>query len=87
MTDEDCAYAGLRKDVLHLTVRHTMGEYVRGAGYIHTQSIESIWALLKRQIIGIHHWVSPKHLQKYVDETTWRINRRDLKPSPRMNDY
>ena len=87
MTDEDCAYAGLRKDFLHLTVRHTMGEYVRGAGYIHTQSIESIWALLKRQIIGIHHWVSPKHLQKYVDETTWRINRRDLKPSPRMNDY
>jgi hypothetical protein len=59
---------------------------VRGAGVIHTQNIESVWAQLKRQIVGVHHWVSPKHLQKYVDEMTWRFNRREMSPSPRMND-
>jgi hypothetical protein len=41
---------------------------------------------LKRQIFGIHHWVSPKHLDRYVQEMTWRDNRRDLKVTPRMND-
>jgi transposase-like protein len=86
MTDEDRVFKSMHKDYLHLTVRHSIGEYVRGAGQIHTQTIESVWALLKRQIIGVHHWVSPKHLQRYVDEMTWRINRRDMKPSPRMND-
>jgi hypothetical protein len=86
MTDEDRVFRGLNKDYLHLTVRHSMGEYVRGSGVIHTQKIESVWALLKRQIVGTHHWVSPKHLQKYVDEMSWRFNRRDLDPSPRMND-
>ena len=86
MTDEDMAFAGLAEDYLHLAVRHSIGEYVRGAGVIHTNSIESVWAQLNRQIIGTHHWVSPKHLQKYVDEMSWRFNRRDLKPSPRMND-
>jgi transposase-like protein len=86
MTDEDVAFRGLKKDYLHLTVRHTMGEYVRGAGYIHVNSIESVWAQLKRQIIGVHHWVSSKHLQKYVDEMAWRFNRRDMKVTPRMND-
>lgn len=85
-TDEDRAFSGLGRDYLHLTVRHSIGEYVRGAGVILTQKIESVWALLKRQIIGVHHWVSPKHLQRYVDEMTWRFNRRDMKPSPRMND-
>lgn len=86
MTDEDRVFKGMHRDYLRLTVRHSIGEYVRGAGQIHTQTIESVWALLKRQIIGIHHWVSPKHLQRYVDEMAWRINRRDLEPSPRMND-
>ena len=43
-------------------------------------------ALLKRQIIGIHHWVSPKHLDRYVQEMTWRFNRRDMKVTARMND-
>lgn len=86
MTDEDRVFKGLKKDYMHLTVRHSMGEYVGDSGYIHTNTIESVWALLKRQIIGVHHWVSAKHLQRYVDEMTWRINRRDMKTAPRMND-
>lgn len=86
LTDEDMAFVGLDGDFNHLAVNHSAGEYVRLGGFVHTNNIEGVWALLKRQIIGIHHWVSPKHLQRYVDEMTWRYNRRDMKPSPRMND-
>ena len=86
LTDEDTSFVGLAKDYTHLAVNHSKGEYVRLGGFVHTNTIESVWAHLKRQIIGIHHWVSPKHLQRYVDEMTWRVNRRDMKVAPRMND-
>jgi transposase-like protein len=85
MTDEDRAFAGLAGDYYHHTVNHSKGEYVRHYT-IHTNGIEAVWALLKRQIIGIHHWVSPKYLNKYVDEMTWRYNRRDMSVGPRMNE-
>jgi hypothetical protein len=48
----------LGKDRTHLAVNHSAGEYVRLGGFVHTNTIESVWALLKRQIIGIHYWVS-----------------------------
>lgn len=85
MTDEDRAFAGLGRDYWHHTVNHSKGEYVRHQT-IHTNTIESVWALLRRQIVGIHHWVSPKHLNRYVDEMTWRFNRRDMSTENRMND-
>ena len=53
---------------------------------IHSNGIESVWALLKRQIIGIHHFVSAKHLGRYVDEMVWRYNRRDMDAPDRMNE-
>lgn len=85
MTDEDRAFRGLAADYFHHTVNHSAGEYARHYT-IHTNSIEAVWALLKRQIIGIHHWVSPKHLGRYVAEMTWRYNRRDLKVGSRMSE-
>lgn len=85
MTDEDRSFIGLEKNYLHHTVNHSAGEYVRHQ-VVHVNGIESVWALLKRQIIGVHHWVSPKHLQRYVSEMSWRFNRRDMKVTPRMND-
>lgn len=84
MTDEDRAFKGLRGEYVHHAVKHSLGEYVRDD--VHSNGIESVWALLKRQIIGIHHWVSEKHLGRYVDEMTWRFNRRDMQVGPRMND-
>ena len=42
MTDEDRVFRGLNKDYLHLTVRHSIGEYVRGAGVIHTQKSRAL---------------------------------------------
>lgn len=37
-------------------------------------------------IVGIHHWVSPKHLDRYVGEMTYRLNRRPLDRGERVND-
>jgi len=85
MTDEDRAFLGLDGHFNVHSVNHSAGEYVRH--YIHhTNSIESVWALLKRQIIGVHHWVSDKHLNRYVAEMTWRFNRRNHGVTDRMND-
>ncbi len=69
-TDEWIGYRGLNREFDHQTLRHSAGEYVRDAA--HTNSLEGFWSLLKRQIYGIHHWVSPKHLEQYVAEATWR---------------
>ncbi|WP_353004926.1 transposase [Mesorhizobium sp. M0976] len=54
LTDEDRAFIGLSGDHLHHTINHSQGEYVRHHT-IHANSIEAVWALLKRQIVGIHH--------------------------------
>ncbi|HET9161556.1 MAG TPA: IS1595 family transposase, partial [Caulobacteraceae bacterium] len=82
-TDEARAYQHLHMGYDHQTVRHSAGEYVRGDA--HTNTIESVWALLQRQIMGIHHWVSPKHLDQYVAEMTFRFNRRELDKADRVN--
>jgi transposase-like protein len=83
-TDEAGAYRGLEGVYDHYTVNHSAGEYVHDY-HAHTNTIESVWALLKRQIIGIHHWVSPKHLSRYVDEMPWRYNRRDMAEGARVD--
>jgi transposase-like protein len=83
VTDEHLAYRNMTGYPTHKMVRHTAGQYVIGDA--HTNSIESVWALLKRQIVGIHHYVSPKHLAQYVGEMTWRFNRRELTVTERMN--
>lgn len=84
LTDEHGSFVGLARDYIHETVNHSAGEYVRKF-YVHTNGIESVWALLKRQIIGIHHYVSPKHLSRYLDEMTWRFNRREFADGVRLN--
>ena len=71
-TDEHKGYAGL-KNYKRGSVRHSRGEYVR-AGEIHTNSAESMWALLKRSIHGTWHHVSVKHLARYTSECTFRLN-------------
>ncbi len=61
----------------HETVNHTAGEYSRDG--VSTNGIESVWAVLKRGIHGVYHQVSPKHLRRYVDEFTFRLNDGNVK--------
>ena len=58
----------------HKTVNHSAKEYVRGDAY--TNTVESAFSLLKRGIIGTWHKISAKHLQAYLDEMTFRFDRR-----------
>ncbi len=75
-TDEWGAYKGLAdKDTEHKTVNHSEEEYVKGD--VHTNSVENVWSLLKRSIIGSYHQVSTKHLDAYVDELEFRFNNRE----------
>lgn len=70
-TAEHAAYRGL-KDFSHYTVRHSAGEYVNDMA--HTNGIESFWALLKRGYYGVYHYMSVKHLDRYVNEFANRQN-------------
>jgi len=82
-TDAHVVYREVEGYPQHKVIDHRKGEYVRGD--VHTQTIESVWSMLKRQIVGTHHWVSPKHLQQYVSEMGWRMNHRSLTGAERIN--
>ncbi len=75
-TDEWPAYRGIAdENTEHKAVKHRSGEYARGD--IHTNSIENVWSLLKRSIVGSYHQVSAKHLDAYLDELEFRYNREN----------
>ena len=75
-TDEWEAYRGIAdEDTEHETVNHSEKEYARGK--VHVNSMEHVWSLLKRSIIGSYHQVSAKHLDAYLDELEFRFNNRE----------
>jgi transposase-like protein len=77
VTDELPAYKKAVGSHKHETVNHTRKEYVRLGTDIHTNTIESAFSLLKRGIMGTWHKISAKHLQAYLDEMTFRFDRRN----------
>ena len=60
------------KGYRHLLVNHSVGEFVNGMAS--TNGIESMWALLKRGYTGTFHHFSKKHIDRYVDEFSFRLN-------------
>ena len=59
----------------HQTINHSGRVYVMGN--IHTNTVESAFSLLKRGIMGTWHQISAKHLASYLEEMTFRFNRRN----------
>jgi transposase-like protein len=73
-TDEHRGYNGL-KDYVRYNVNHGKRQFVLGK--VHTNGMESFWALFKRGYHGVYHQMSRKHLPRYVDEFAFRLNRKD----------
>lgn len=73
VTDTHGGYIGLSgAGFNHIRIDHSAGEYIRDMA--HTNGIESFWSLLKRGYIGIYHYISAKHLHRYVKEFSFRHN-------------
>lgn len=77
-TDEATTYDGLTHmdmGYTHRRIHHSSKVYVQGD--VHTNTIEGFWSLVKRGLGGVYHSVSQKYLQNYLDEYSFRYNRRE----------
>jgi transposase-like protein len=84
MTDSHLGYVGLTDEyAAHMTVNHSQMQFRDGFAY--TNSVEGFFSCLKRSIIGVYHTVSPKHLQRYFIETSYRNNTRKITDKERFN--
>jgi transposase-like protein len=82
-TDEWSGYNKAGKLYTRHIVDHSKHQYVNGA--IYTNTIEGLWSIVKRGVIGIYHKVTKKHLQRYVNEFVFRYNTRNLSDGERFN--
>lgn len=77
MTDESPVYPKVGTTFAnHHTVNHSANEYVRLGGYVHSNSVEGYYAILKRGITGTYHSVSEAHLHRYLAEFDFRFSNR-----------
>lgn len=76
ITDEASVYDKILGNRDRRLINHSKHEYANGA--IYTNTIEGAFSLVKRSIYGIFHWVSRKHLQRYLNEFSFRYNNREL---------
>jgi transposase-like protein len=76
-TDEYSAYQRLGKTYTHGTVNHSLQQYVKNG--VTTNSVESVFAVMRRGLHGVYHHASKKHIKRYVDEFTWRLNDGNVK--------
>ncbi len=75
-SDSDSSWGEMTDwDTKHRKVDHSKEEWVRGI--VHTNTIEGVWSLFKRSVIGTYHQLSAKHLPAYLDEMAFRFNNRD----------
>lgn len=74
-TDESKCYYGLKEHGYdHHVVNHSESEFVNDK--VTTNTIEGFWGHFKRMIFGTYHFVSPKYVQRYIDEAVYRWNTR-----------
>ena len=79
MTDGNTGYLGVGSEFAgHDSTDHSKGEYVRGDGFIHSNSAESYFAILKRGVYGSFHSISEAHMHRYLVEFDFRWSTRKL---------
>jgi len=75
MSDHNLAYVRIADSFAgHSYVDHGQHEYARGE--VHNNTAESYNSILERAKVGVFHFMSKKHLQRYVDEAGFRWNQR-----------
>jgi transposase-like protein len=74
-TDESALYPRIGKEfAVHETIHHAVGEYARGD--VTTNSVEGFFGIFKRGMVGIYQHCGEAHLQRYLDEFTFRYSNR-----------
>lgn len=85
ISDEHSAYPSATKGfAAHQTVTHSAKEYVVRGTDVHTNTVESVFSLIKRGVMGTFHSVSKKHLPNYLNEFEFRYNTRKLDDGQRV---
>jgi transposase-like protein len=84
MTDELASYTKLGCEFSgHGTVNHSANEYVRLGGFMHVNTAECRFSLMKRAVFGAHHSVSEAHLHRYLVEWDFKFNTRKMNDGER----
>ncbi len=84
MTDESTVYPKTGDEFAgHSTVNHSANEYVRLGGFVHTNTVEGFFSIVKRGIYGTFHHVSEAHLDRYLNEFNFRYNNRKIDDTAR----
>lgn len=85
ITDQASLYSEASNMFLkHLTVNHDIGYVIKG---IHTNNIENVWMHLKKFINSTPFHISRQHFDRYLDEVTFRWNRRKMSPRQKVDDF
>jgi len=86
ITDELPAYKQVGKAFIcgHETVTHSAKEYVRAGTDIHSNTVEGVFSLIRRGVMGTFHSISRKHLPNYLNEFQFRWNTRKLNDGERV---
>ena len=84
VTDELSAYNALDKNKYnHVFVKHGEKEFV--VGCYSTNGIEGFWGHFKRMVFGTYHFVSKTYLERYIDESVFRFNTKEMSESERFS--
>jgi transposase-like protein len=84
MTDELASYISLGREFAgHSAVNHSANEYVRLGGFVHVNTAECRFSLMKRAVYGTHHSISEAHLHRYLCEWDFKFNTRKVSDGER----
>jgi len=86
MTDENPSYAGIGREFVggHETVNHSKHEYARGDAT--TNTVEGFFGLFKRGVMGSFHHISERHMNRYLNEFSFRWDLRKVNDSERTTE-
>jgi len=77
ITDKNSSYRTIGASFAnHLTVQHNKRQYANRKTGAHINTVEAVYAVVQRALIGVYHRLGRKHLQRDLDEIIWRWNHR-----------